>query len=213
MTASPPFFKPAQTAAGFTLVEMLVAIAVFSLVAAAGAGVLNGALNARDGVGEADGLMRQVSLARSILKSDSLQIVARPARDVFGGQTLVSFEGGTVEEDAPFLRFARRGWSNPGLIARRGTVQYVEYLLEGDRLVRRTRLRPDPTSETGNSDRVLLDGVRSVGIEFLTNGNWQQAFQTGGFDRHDLPSAMALTLDHERLGRLRQLFLITGEHP
>ena len=107
------------------------------------------------------------------------------------------------------LSFVRRGFDNP-LAEARGSLQYVEYLVVDDALIRRTRARLDATPDTPVVSTVLLDRVKSAEASFLAGGVWSPLWRAtlmGGA----LPEAIALTLDVAELGSIRQAFLTGAE--
>ncbi len=121
---------------GFTLVEMLVALLVFSLLSAAGVAVLGFAADNRAVVRERMDEIAALQSARALIKTDLEQVADRRTR-ADGGAPGRSLTGGESAA-APVLAFTRRGWDNPDA-APRASLQYVEYRLVEDRLERRAR--------------------------------------------------------------------------
>lgn len=197
--------------AGFTLIETLVALAVFAILAAGTTTLIGQSLRTRDAVSEATDAQTELTLARAILKDDLLSAVARPARNVFGGATPVSLSAGSVEADAPLLSLVRRGRANPGMAEDRTSLLYVEYRFENGTLVRRTRTRVDATPETPVSDRVLLTGLSAASFEIFGTSGWVDNWKAGDLTTGGLPIAVALVTDDAKVGPLRQLFLVSGE--
>ncbi len=191
---------------GFTLVEVLVAMSVFALVALIAAGVASAALETRNTLDATDGRLRQVQLARALLKADIGQVVWRPTRNAFGGVGQSGFVGGSVGEREPLLAFVRGGWTNPAGAEARASLQYVEYALEGDALVRRTRAYLDPTPTTPIESVVILRAVSDVSVSFLTGGTWKPQWRVGQASGLALPDAVALDMTIEGLGELHQVF-------
>ena len=96
--------------AGFTLLELLVALAVFSIMGAAAYSGLDSVLQTRAAVADQSERLGEVQMAFALLERDIEQIIARPIRDDFGQQqaALIGDNTGTV-----LLRFTRAGWDNP----------------------------------------------------------------------------------------------------
>ena len=178
---------------GFSLVEMLVALAIFAILAAAGGGIIQQSLAARDGMAAA----HQRLAAR---------LVARPARTPYGGREDTLFWGGEPLADGPLLAFMRGGWDNPGALEARGGLQYVEYRLREGRLIRQARLRPDPTNQTPMQEQVLLEGVAALELRFLGSGHWLPTWRVASLSGR-LPEAVALEFALAGVGPVRQLFL------
>jgi len=192
-------------ARGFTLIEVLVAMAVFALVALMTAGLASSALSARSELDVADERLRKLQTARALMKADIGQIVWRPARDAFGGSGRSGFIGGATGDTEPLLAFVRGGWTNTGGEAR-PSLQYVEYAVVGEALVRRTRAALDPTPNTPTEELTLLAPVIDAGVSFLTGETWQPLWRAGQASNAVLPDAVALELTLEGLGEVRQVF-------
>ncbi|UTW56524.1 type II secretion system minor pseudopilin GspJ [Kordiimonas sp. SCSIO 12610] len=214
MRAQPSINEVANdNGAGFTLVEVLVALFIFALIASASTVALSSTLQSKSAIEARSEALTSLQLARATFKSDFLQTVIRPTRDAFGGQNNIGFDGTLKLSGEPFLKFVKRGWLNPAGARPRANIQAVEYYLNGTNLVRRTLLRTDPTAQTPVYDRTLLSGVNGVSVQFLINGIWQAEWFGDGYDESRLPSAIALTIDSDEFGVLRQLFIVGGDRP
>ena len=94
--------------AGFTLVEMLVALGVFGLVAAAGVAVTGYAVVTRDAVAERSEELAAFQRLRGLIKSDLAQAAVRRTRDAAGQGARQAFTGSTGGR--PLMSLVRRGW-------------------------------------------------------------------------------------------------------
>lgn len=197
-------------AAGFTLVEMLVALVVFALLGLAATGVLAWVADNRGTVAAHSERLAQLQRARALLQADLGQAAVRRVRGPDGRQAPDAFTGATHRGGAshggpgPLLAFVRRGWSNPDG-ASRASLQYVEYRLVDGRLERATRPMLDGAS-AGDS-RVLLDGIVDAAIGYHHHGAWDHGWPGGAAE---LPAAVRLEIEFQDLGRIEQLFLVTG---
>lgn len=202
--APPPCRTAARRAAGFTLVEMLVAIAVFGLVAAAGVGVLAHAVDNRDAVAGRMARIAEFQRARAILRADLGQAALRRVRTADGTPARNAFTGANpgMRTDSPLLGFVRRGWENPDA-APRASLQYVEYRFVDDRLERSVRDALDGAAP--GEPQVLLAGVRSARMAYRHRGQWNEGWPGGA---GALPEAVALVLELDGLGRVEQRFLL-----
>ncbi|WP_374764935.1 type II secretion system minor pseudopilin GspJ [Yunchengibacter salinarum] len=200
--------RPGATG-GFTLVEMLVAMAVFALITAATAALFRSSLTAGEQVSSAHDRTRSLLLARAIIARDMAQMVPRPVRGRHGDQPGPGMAGGDALIGTDLIAFRRLGWSNP-LQHPRGDVEAVRYRLQNGRLERVATLRPDPATDTATRTRLLLDGITSARIAFFADGRWHDGWQTGDITAGRLPAAMRLTLHHDRLGTIEQRFLLGG---
>lgn len=196
-------FTPARRSAehGFTLVELMVALFVFGLIAAAGVALLGFSVRAQAAAGERldqSGALRRMG---AIMTADLAQAAPRLGRDR-DGNALPAFAGG-----ADSVQFVRRGWSNSGGAAR-GTLQRVEYRLEGDRLVRRAWPMVDGAEPSDPT--LLIAGARSVAIRYRSDEDWRAIWNPTRPTA--MPRAVELTVDLGREGQVRQLFIAgTGQ--
>jgi general secretion pathway protein J len=202
-----------HSAAGFTLVEVLVALFIFAIIASASTVALSSTLQSKEAIKERSEILTSLQLARATLKLDLLQSVIRPTRDAFGTYDNIGFSGIQNFPEEPFLKFVKRGWLNPTGLSARSNLQAVEYYLVGSNFVRRTLLRTDPTEQTPSNERILLTGIIGVNVEFLVDGTWQNQWFGDAFDDTRLPTAIALTLNSEEFGIIRQLFIVGGAKP
>lgn len=197
-------FTPATARPGFTLVEALVALMLFGLIAAAGAAVLSVSLDSRFAVRTATDRTAGLQRTRGLLKADLGQATGRRTRDPNGEPRPLALAGATAPGD-PVLVLTRAGWSNVSG-ARRSSLQRVEYRIVGDRLER--RVSPFLDGSRPGPPQVLLTGVTDLTVTFLKDGR-ETLVPTPG-PTGASPDAVRLDLTVEGYGALPQLFLIGG---
>lgn len=205
---------------GLTLPELLIALLIFAMISGASVYALRLTVEGRSQLEESDKAIRDMQIARLILKQDLAQVAPRVIRDEFGFAYPAAFLGGDglsfrkpVDGEQALMAFVRRGWANPGDKAPRSTLQAVEYLVIGDRLVRRVRPYLDDARGQPRSDRTLIAGVTSVSVGFYAGEvsgrlNWADLWPAPGGEGP--PDAVRLLLTTERFGELEQLFWING---
>ena len=93
--------------AGFSLIELLVAVAVFAIMSALAYGGLNSIAHTRGDLARQEDEFRDLLRAVSALQRDLHEAMARPVRGNFG-QELPAFVG-----SADHLEFTRLGFANP----------------------------------------------------------------------------------------------------
>ena len=189
---------------GFTLVEVLVSLAIFALLAAAGSAVLAQAIDSRFAVKAATDRTADLQRMRGLLRADIGQAAPRRSRGPTGRPLPQPVTGATAPGE-PVLALTRAGWSNPG-DRPRPSLQRVEYRLVEDRLERRVSghldgSRPGPP-------QVLYRGVREVTVTFLRDGAEAPAYLPTP-DR-PLPDAVRMRATLEGYGMVDQLFLVGG---
>ncbi len=204
---------------GFTLAELMIALLVFAFVASIGVYTLRLGAEAREQLEETEKNVRDLELMRVVLKNDLLQMTPRPVRDEFGERVDQWFFGGdahpisrTNSEETLLISFVRGGWINPEAKEPRSSLQYVEYIAREKQLVRRVRPFLDAARNQPTAERILLDDLSEIGMEFLRGElrgrlDWDDAWPASG-STAPVPQAIALTIANQRYGQLRFLFLI-----
>ncbi|MCU0806914.1 MAG: type II secretion system minor pseudopilin GspJ [Candidatus Contendobacter sp.] len=142
---------------GFTLLELLVALAVFSIMAVAAYGGLRNVLYTRAAVEEQNRRLAAVQLAVYRLEQDIEQAVPRGIRDEYG-EPQGALLGGALADDR--LTLTRTGWDNP-LGQPRANLQRVAYRLRDGRLWRLATVLAG--ARPGRSDRTARDAVAGSG--------------------------------------------------
>ena len=191
MTAAPPETQ------GFTLVELVVALAIFGLLAAAGTSMLGAAVSTQANVGTALGKVAGERRISALLQADLQQAVARPTRDANGRlEPAIAGPG--------LLSYVRAGWSNT-TDASRAELQRVDLRMEGNRLVRAARPMLDGAgSET---EMTLAQDVASATVRLRdAKGQWGDGATNE--DPTALPVAAELTLVQRDGVSVRRVFLV-----
>ncbi len=199
-----------RTEAGFTLVEVLVTLAVFSMLSLIGGAVLNQSLNAKAQSNQMQQSIEDLQVARATLKADLAQISLRATRDAYGTQEPLVFAGGDTASLGTVLKLVRDGWQNPLGQYRRSSLQRVDYILKNDTLLRRAYPRLDGQAEGSAQTQVLLKGVENLSVSFLMDGQWRTAWVVPALGPYVLPEAVALDIETRNLGALRQVFMTSG---
>lgn len=190
--------------AGFTLVEVLIAVAIFAVLASAGVLVLTRTLDTREVVHERSERLAELQRMRALLRADLGQAAPRRTRGATGRpapQPLI----GAAQPGDPLLVLARTGVANPDDAAR-PSMQRVEYRLVEDRLERQASDYLDGARP--GARQVLLRGVRSAAVSFVSRGAEAPAYAASS-DR-PLPDAVRLRLTVDGLGEIDQLLLVAG---
>ncbi|MBB3692972.1 type II secretion system minor pseudopilin GspJ [Sphingomonas sp. BK580] len=190
----------ARRDAGFTLVEVMIALMIFGMIAAAGVALLAFSVRAQGASAIALDDTGALSRLSSILTADLAQAQDRNTRDV-NGVLVPAFSGDAAA--TPLLRLVRAGWSNPDQ-APRAELQKVEYRLAGDGLERVAYPALDGAAPLPPA--LLLDRVRTVQLRFRYRGAWSDTWQ--GNPRAALPQAVELVVTRADSRLYRLLFLV-----
>ncbi len=187
---------------GFTLLELLVAIAIFALVSVIAFSGLQTTLTTRDLVQEQAERLMQLQRTFTILERDLTQAQARSIRDAFGDpRAAMLSEIGTLE-------WTRGGHPNP-LGLERSNLQRVGYLIEGDTLLRRQWLALDQPYDPDIRYTELLNEVESLEFRFLNEDEqWVGEWPPADLDAAPLPRAVEIRLELADFGSISRLFLL-----
>jgi len=144
--------------AGFTLVEVLISLFIFSLIAVGTMTALTQSLQGKERLKSSVSEINQLNAARAIIRADITALTLRPMRDELGGFMPYVL---TTDGDA-LLTFTRRGVENPGGLEARGDLQRIEYHFENGNLIRRTLAHENPAQSPRTFDRILLGDLQDV---------------------------------------------------
>jgi len=145
---------------GFTLLEMVVAVAIFAIMAAIAYTGLNHTIKVGNQVGESNRQLSELQFALSYFSSDWLQVSPRKVRNQYGDE-----ESNIIIEDNS-VSFTRGGWANL-LQRKRSNLQRVQYLLVDNKLVRRHWLSLDQGIGEEPLESVLLHNVNALEVHFV----------------------------------------------
>ena len=157
---------------GFTLIEILVALAVFAIMSALAYGTLSQTLISAEILSARMDRLQAIQRTIRRVGQDFMQLAPRPVRDELGD----SF-GPALRTDAQTgfaLELTRGGWSNP-IALPRGTLQRAAYRLEDGEFIRYYWNVLDRTLSNPVIGVTLLDDVESVVFRFMQeNGEWTE---------------------------------------
>ncbi len=199
---------------GFTLLELLIALGIFSLVAImAFSGFRSVQSTSSHMKGVASELAR-LQMVFGIIGRDVQQSVARSIRDDFGDTQPALIGAGSGF--GKMLEFTRGGWVNP-LGQQRSSLQRVAYGIKENNLVRMSWPMLDRVQGVEPRESVLLEEVKAFGLRFMKPDNRQWVsdwppLTTGESAPPSLPMAVEVTIELEGWGKLIRLYsLATGE--
>ncbi len=193
---------------GFTLVEVMVSLLIFAMLAAAGVAILSFSVRAQSITGGKLDDDSAVARTLSIMAADFAQAQQRPTRDETGTPH-PAFVGEGNSAAAPMLLLVRSGWLNLD-DAPRSTLQKVEYRV-ADGVLQRIAY-PMPDGAPPLPPTALMSHVRAATIRYRVNGAWSDRWD--GTQGAVLPQALDLQLARDDGTMLRQMFMVgTGYAP
>ncbi len=162
-----------QRMRGFTLLEILVALAIFALLAAMAFRGLTLLLDTRQQVTASGDKWQQLARLHSRLKQDFASVALRNLRDTRGVE-IASFvaEPNPVAEDAALLSFSRMGLAGQGGSLQ--NLQRIGYRLRNQRLEMLTWSSLDQAPRARPQVEVVFEGVQSLQSRYLDmGGQWR----------------------------------------
>jgi general secretion pathway protein J len=219
--------KAAARQAGFTLLEVLVAITVFAVLSAGVYRVLSSMVQAQATIVTHADDLRELQRAMWIMAADIEQIAMRDVKGEFNDR----LPAVVTNEDDYILQFTRQGLRNP-LLFNRSDLQRIGYTLgdeplqgEGEKRQARTRdeenrqhlLRHvwgavDRISDTRVDTQVMLHDVEEVEFEFIDGDDnkstkWPPKLKTGKAVRQrELPVSIRIVMKTRRYGEITRIF-------
>lgn len=149
---------------GFTLVELLVALAISALIAALAYAGISSAIGASAGMQAQVRELADLQRALNIIEEDLAQAVPRAIVDNYGSDQ-PAFRGGRYE--GVLLEFTRGGTANPQQLAR-SELQRVRYVLDRGALWRQWWHAVDRAgSNAAPQSALLLEGIEELQLGFL----------------------------------------------
>ncbi|MCG8465899.1 MAG: type II secretion system minor pseudopilin GspJ [Xanthomonadales bacterium] len=188
---------------GFSLLEVIIAVAVFGLVAAAGYAGLDQLSRAAAAQRDASARMEALQLSIALFEQDISQIIARPVT-LTSGRTFDPVNG-----DHRQISFTRSGWANP-LALPRSELKRVEWRFDGNRLQRWLwNVLDRSESEVPVLDSEL-ENIADFRLRYLdSQGDWVEQWpprnQAGEAVSLSIPQAIEISFYREPRYRVRRV--------
>jgi general secretion pathway protein J len=193
---------------GFTLLEVLIAIAIFSVVSLASFTIFDTVLRGDESSKLRSDRQNELQRAFFLIERDVMQIAKRSLR--INGEAPSNVFIQTADDsflaDNQAMAFVRNGWTNPGLLLPRSDMQSVAYRLEDNTLERLHYNFVDAVVGQEPTIRPLISNVSELSFEFYDGQKWQAKWSG-----NTLPLAIAIEIETDDFGNLRRQFLVAGD--
>lgn len=194
---------------GFTLIEVLVAMAILAVVIMATHQILDSTTKAKEASDEKIAELNGLQTAFRLMDQDFSQMTQRTVRNEAGDAQEQYLLAGRyiLESQYDGIAFVRDGWVNPISLLPRSELQAVGYRVLDDNLERVYRVYVDQLDNMEPRVQVVLKGIEELKFEFLdANNEWQEQWQIKA-----LPKAVAVTLQQIEAEPIRRVFLVPGQ--
>lgn len=191
----------------FSLIELLVALAVFAALAAAAYGGLSQLARTRAALAAQQDRFAALTRAVSALERDLRQAVARPVRGN-DGNTLPALVG-----SADAIELTRLGFANP-LAEPRSNLERVVYAIDNGALRRGRYAVLDRAPNSAPVRSTLLDHVGNWRLRYFgCDGAWRAAWPPSGVAGCELPRAIEFRFAVAELGEIRRVVELPSSLP
>ena len=192
---------------GFTLIEVLIALSVFAILASITSSAMYQAFNTREHVTVQANRLNSLQLAVAIINRDIQQIVERSVL----GNELHHFPPFTGQRY--YIEFTRGGIINPTGMNRRGALQRIAYLCKKNRLYRRSWNVLDGPNRNQYQDKLILDNLSQCQFSFLAHNlqtlpRWQEYALQQNQRKETLPTSIQLAVNLNDWGKMSLSFII-----
>ncbi|GEM75864.1 type II secretion system minor pseudopilin GspJ [Vibrio sagamiensis] len=193
---------------GFTLIEVLVSIAIFATMSMAAYQVVSQVQQSNQVSLEKTQRLNELQRALVMMDNDFRQMATRTTRTngEKPAEKLLFWSDNLLNSDAKGIMFTRTGWHNPQQQFPRGEVTKVGYRLKGESLQRIWWRYPD--TPVGQTPVVtpLLSQVDEWDMRFYDGNSWKETWDEKG----TLPSAIKMVLKLQDYGEISRTYLTSG---
>jgi general secretion pathway protein J len=192
---------------GFTLIEILIALTIFAIVATITSSSLYYAFTTRTRVTAQMDQLSTLQLTISLLQQDISQTVPRAVR----GNEMHLFPAFIGRPE--YVEFTRDGNNNPKSAEQRSTLKRIAWLCLNGSLIRRSWNRLDPINRNVHQDQILLHQVKQCHFNYLNQAlqvlhEWRPEAVTQNQKLEPLPKAVQINMTLNHWGEMNLLFII-----
>lgn len=203
MQADPLHTK--QKVKGFTLLEIIIALFIFSIVSMIMVAALHSVLTSQSSTADKAARLAKLQIALLLFSHDIEQTLNRPIIDVQGAT-----QGFVGQSD--MMTFTHAGLVNPFGQLLRTTLQRTRYQFSQHTLVRITWPALDQTHDTTPDSRTLLTDVKELQFEYLDEkGHFQSVWPPLDQQNAILPRAVRISLTLKNWGKIQELYIIASQ--
>nr|WP_246722893.1 type II secretion system minor pseudopilin GspJ [Aliikangiella sp. G2MR2-5] len=195
---------------GFTLIEILVAMAIMAVIGVGALSILNTATTTSNKIKVDGKRLNDVQRAFLLISQDMQQLTSRLVRDEFGDR-LPAMKS-DLQSSAPYLRVTRLGRRNPALLPR-SNLEHLIYTIEGKQLYRISYPYVDGMVAENALKRPLLENVEAMKVQFYDGEEWYDYWpiDEGSEDANPqaLPVGVKFELELTDYGKLERVFALS----
>ncbi|KGT94397.1 hypothetical protein NG99_09605 [Erwinia typographi] len=196
--------------AGFTLLEMMLALALLAATSVIALQLFQGVLRSSALLREASSKLMQQQFAFAVMEMDFSQALLPPD---FGEKNQLSTAAIATGDLSPAskqeaeVRFLRSNWLNPAGMFPRSQIEHVTYQLAQGKLQKVSALWPAGVSAEPPRVTTLLTGVSAFTLRYYYQNKWVEKLNM----LNVLPKAVAVELEFADGGEFRRTFLLAED--
>jgi general secretion pathway protein J len=186
---------------GFTLIEMVIAVAIFAVMMVIAFPGLTHIAKVGDQVGQSNRRLSELQFALTYLNRDWTQVSSRKILDQYGDEKAhIVIEGNSIS-------FTHSGWSNL-LQRKRSELQRVQYLLKENQLIRQYWVSLDQAPAEEPISTILIDDVEFFEIYLIDKD--EQRIEGWSFAEQDQqgvdkPIALRVEIEVKHFGQVHRI--------
>ena len=193
---------------GFTLIEVIIAMSIFAILAMLSYSGLNSVINSKTHTEASLNRLEELQISMLTISSDFMQLSQRDGHDALGGKLLHL----TTQNSDTIVSFTRNGWRNPANQIR-STLQRVAYKIDDEKLIRFHWSHVDRADDEKVVKRQLITNVEKMSLRFLNakkewKNDWPSASALATNDAIVLPLAIEITLQLNDWGEIKRLISV-----
>lgn len=190
---------------GFTLLEMMLALALFSILSMAGYQLLQAVLRNSELTRQHATRLADIQRAFTLLERDISQARIRP----MAASSLSvpnDFHLSHVGKNHS-LTLVHDNWRNPAAFLPRSSLEKVTWRVQQGKLERLSHHQPDSHQAQAKLS-VTLNNIHAFRLRFWSQGRWQDSWNSGRI----LPEGIEVTLETGDFGSLQRVIFLTVNH-
>lgn len=211
-----PLQRAPTLSKGFTLLEVMIAISIFSFLAVGSYQLLNSEISAQERLSEHSQQLYNWQRSMRLILSDFQQAAPRPIRAEYGDKE------SAMEGLSDSISFTRSGWSNPFQHSR-SNQQRVNYEVSSDDdgnryLVRRYWQVLDRGNDSEPREQIVMRDLEDIRFRYRDKSGrwfnkWPPSSSTSETKQHDIPVAIEFTFESITLGEFTRLISLNRVQP
>lgn len=207
LPAEVEFGKISSKQQGFTLLEIVIALLIFTVIAGIAAVSLYSVVNASKRIKKHAYQLAELQIVQTLLTRDFSQLIDRPIIDE-AGQTQPSVK--SLTGNLSGAEFTKIDELNPFALQQQSNLQRVAYFVQQSQLYRQTWQALDRTPDTKTSIQPLLSHITAWQIIFLDANKQAHDYWPLKAEDKNLPRAIIIKLVTRDHGEIDRIFVING---